>query len=175
MVAGIDAGAVIRKAANRNRAGRGGPVDTVLTRTSRRNSNGFGKDAPPIRRPRAFMSVIGRDRLAFRGACRCDRSFQDISAGSERARQGDRAVAGGDRSIQGRAGSADALKKIVPDAAAAPPDVTAQLEKLKKDWEARSHTNATVKQYAGFGGPAGWTPDRLNAADMKALVWTCSN
>src|SRR5258707_901344 len=70
--------------------------------------------------------------------------------------------------------AADALKKIVPDPAATAPDVKAQLEKLKKDWEAATaNTNATVKEYADLGVPIGWTPDRLDAADMKALVWTC--
>ena len=45
------------------------------------------------------------------------------------------------------ADAAEAVKKIVPDANAAPSDVKAQLEKIKQDWtEAIGKVDATVKQ-----------------------------
>ncbi|MEH2613941.1 hypothetical protein [Bradyrhizobium sp. AZCC 1693] len=71
--------------------------------------------------------------------------------------------------------AAEAVKKIVPDANAAPPDVKAQLEKIKQDWtEAIGKVDATVKQYADLGVPLGWTDERIKAAEMWRLLWTCT-
>jgi len=70
--------------------------------------------------------------------------------------------------------AAEAVKKLVPDANAAPADVKAEVEKLQKDWQAAiGDANATVKQYADLGVPLGWNDDRLRAARAVALLWTC--
>ena len=52
--------------------------------------------------------------------------------------------------------AADAVKDLVKDANAAPPDVKAQVEKIKQDWtEAIGKADVTVKQYADLGVPLG--------------------
>ena len=73
--------------------------------------------------------------------------------------------------------AADALKAIDPkDASAAPPDVKAQMEKIKQDWtEAIGKADATVKQYADLGVPLGWNDERIERAKMYELVWTCKD
>jgi hypothetical protein len=72
--------------------------------------------------------------------------------------------------------AADAVKKLVPDANAAPADVKAEVEKLQKDWQAAiGNTNATVKQYADLGLPLGWNDARIEAADMSLWLWTCKD
>jgi hypothetical protein len=72
--------------------------------------------------------------------------------------------------------AAEAVKKIVPDANAAPPEVKAQVEKIRQEWtEAIGKVDETVKQYADLGVPLGWNPERLARADMFAWVWTCKD
>jgi hypothetical protein len=72
--------------------------------------------------------------------------------------------------------AADAVKDIVKDANAAPPDVKAQVEKIKQDWtEAIGKADATVKQYADLGVPLGWNDERIERAKMYELVWTCKD
>ncbi len=72
--------------------------------------------------------------------------------------------------------AADAVKKIVPDANAAPPDVKAQVEKIRQDWtEAIGKVDATVKQYADLGLPLGWTDERIERAKMSHWAWTCQD
>jgi len=72
--------------------------------------------------------------------------------------------------------AADAVKKIVPDANVAPPDVKAQVEKIRQDWtEAIGKVDATVKQYADLGLPLGWTDERIERAKMSHWAWTCQD
>ena len=72
--------------------------------------------------------------------------------------------------------AADAVKAIVKDASAAPPDVKAQMEKIKQDWtEAIGKADVTVKQYADLGVPLGWNDERIERAKMYELVWTCKD
>ena len=72
--------------------------------------------------------------------------------------------------------AADAVKDLVKDANAAPPDVKAQVEKIKQDWtEAIGKADATVKQYADLGVPLGWNDERIERAKMYELVWTCKD
>jgi hypothetical protein len=50
-----------------------------------------------------------------------------------------------------------------------------QVEALQKDTlAALADANATVKQFADLGIPLGWNDDRLKAARVTALLWTCS-
>ena len=59
---------------------------------------------------------------------------------------------------------------------AAPPDVKAQMEKIKQDWtEAIGKADVTVKQYADLGVPLGWNDERIERAKMYELVWTCKD
>src|SRR2546430_8804251 len=70
--------------------------------------------------------------------------------------------------------AAAAVKDIVKDANAAPPDAKAQVEKIKQDWtEAIGNVDATVKQYADLGVPLGWTDERIERANMSQWAWTC--
>jgi hypothetical protein len=70
--------------------------------------------------------------------------------------------------------AADAVKKMVPDANAAPADVKAQVEKLQQDWSAAiTGANAKVKEYADLGVPLGWTDERIGAAVFKDWIWFC--
>ena len=72
--------------------------------------------------------------------------------------------------------AAAAVKDIVKDANAAPPDVKAQVEKIKQDWtEAIGKVDATVKQYADLGVPLGWTDERIARANMSQWAWTCKD
>jgi hypothetical protein len=171
---GIDAGAEIKKFATATGQGAADAVDTVLKDIAQK-FDGFGNDAATYFEGRArFMSVMVAIVLAFAAHVDAIDLFKtylrDPNARAKVIEQSQAVTA----QYKAAQDAADALKKIVPDPAAAPPDVKAQLEKLKKDWEAATaNTNATVKEYADLGVPIGWTPDRLNAANMKALVWTC--
>lgn len=72
--------------------------------------------------------------------------------------------------------AADAVKDIVKDANAAPPDVKAQVEKIRQDWtEAIGKVDATVKQYADLGVPLGWNDERIERARMSQWAWTCKD
>jgi hypothetical protein len=173
-LAGIDAGAEIRKAATATGQHVADAVDSVLKDIAQK-FDGFGKDAASYFEGRArFMSVMVAIVLAF--AVHVDAIdlfktyLRDPNARAKAIEQSQAMTA----QYKAAQDAAEAVKKVVPDTAAAPPDVNAQLEKLKTDWEAATaNTSATVKQYADLGVPLGWTPDRLTAANMKVLVWTC--
>jgi hypothetical protein len=174
-LAGIDAGAEIRKFATATGQGASDAVDTVLKDIAQK-FDGFGKDAATYFEGRArFMSVMIAMALAFAAHVDAIDLFKtylrDPNARAKAIEQSQAVTA----QYKAAQGAAEALKKVVPDPAAAPADVKAQVEKLKKDFEAATaSTNATVKEYADLGVPIGWTPERLNAADMKALLWTCA-
>jgi hypothetical protein len=173
-LAGIDAGAEIKKFATATGQGAADAVDTVLKDIAQK-FDGFGRDAATYFEGRArFMSVMVAIVLAFAvhvDAIDLFKTYLRDPNARAKAIEQSQAVTAQYKAAQD---AADALKKIVPDPAAAPPEVKAQLEKLKKDWEAATaSTNAAVKEYADLGVPIGWTPDRLTAANMKALVWTC--
>jgi hypothetical protein len=171
----IDAGAEIRKFATATGQGASDAVDTVLKDIAQK-FDGFGKDAATYFEGRArFMSVMIAIVLAFAvhvDAIDLFRTYLRDPNARAKAIEQSQAVTAQYKAAQD---AAEALKKVVPDPAAAPADVKAQVEKLKKDFEAATaNTNATVKEYADLGVPIGWTPERLNAADMKALLWTCT-
>jgi len=68
----------------------------------------------------------------------------------------------------------DALKKIDPAVTPSPDEVKKQIEALQNDsLAAIAKANGTVKQFADLGVPLGWTPTRMEAADMADLVWLC--
>lgn len=72
--------------------------------------------------------------------------------------------------------AAEAVKQIVPDANAGPPEVKAQVEKIRQEWtDAIGKVDETVKQYADLGVPLGWNPERLARAEMFAWAWTCKD
>jgi hypothetical protein len=174
MVAGVDVGGAIKKFATATGQGASDAVDTVLKDIAQK-FDGFGKDAATYFEGRArFMSVMVAIVLAFAvhvDAIDLFKTYLRDPNARAKAIEQSQAVTAQYKAAQD---AAEAVKKVVPDAAAASPDEKAQLEKLKKDFEAATaNTNATVKQYADLGVPLGWTPDRLNAAGMKALLWTC--
>jgi hypothetical protein len=174
MVAGVDVGAEIRKAATATGQSAADAVDTVLKDIAQK-FDGFGKDAATYFEGRArFMSVIIAIVLAFAvhvDAIDLFKTYLRDPNARAKAIEQSQAVTAQYKAAQE---AADALKKVVPDPAAAPPDVKVELEKLKKNWEAATaNTNTTVKQYADLGVPIGWTPERRTAANMKPLVWTC--
>jgi hypothetical protein len=174
-LAGIDAGAEIKKFATATGQGASDAVDTVLKDIAQK-FDGFGKDAATYFEGRArFMSVMVAMVLAFAAHVDAIDLFKtylrDPNARAKVIEQSQAVTA----QYKAAQDAAEALKKVVPDPAAAPADVKTQVEQLKKDLEAATaNTNATVKEYADLGVPIGWTPERLNAADMKALVWTCT-
>ena len=72
--------------------------------------------------------------------------------------------------------AAKTLKAIDPDATLTPDEVKKEIETLKNDWKAAiSSANSTVKQYADLGVPLGWSDDRIKAANMQHLLWTCKD
>lgn len=71
--------------------------------------------------------------------------------------------------------AAKALKELTPPASLTAAQVSEQIEALKSDWkEAIAKANSTVKQYADLGVPLGWNDDRIKAAEMWPLLWTCT-
>jgi len=71
--------------------------------------------------------------------------------------------------------AAKALKELMPSESLTAAQVSEQIEALKSDWkEAIAKANSTVKQYADLGVPLGWNDERIKAAEMRALLWTCA-
>ena len=71
--------------------------------------------------------------------------------------------------------AAIALKAIDPSAILTSDEVKKEIEALKNDWkEAIAKANSTVNQYGDLGVPLGWSDDRIKAAEMWRLLWTCT-
>jgi hypothetical protein len=176
----IDLGEAVKQAnATANAAGAvaAGAADAVLKDIAQK-FEAFGKEAGVYFEGRArLLSVLVAVVLAF--AVHVDAIdlfktyLRDPNARAKVIEQSQAVTA----QYKAAQDAAEAVKKLAPDNPDAPvtsPDVKAQMEKLKKDWEAAiAGANATVKQYADIGVPLGWNDDRLQAAKMKPLVWTC--
>jgi hypothetical protein len=170
---GSDIGEELKMAATATGQVAADTLDTVLKDIAQK-FDGFGKDAATYFEGRArFMSVMVAIVLAFVVHVDAVDLFttylRDPNARAKVIEQSQAVTA----QYKAAQEAADAVKKLAPnDPEASPvsPDVKAQIKQLQKDWDDASKT---VKQYADLGVPLGWTPERLTAADMKLLVWTC--
>jgi hypothetical protein len=166
--------------------------------------DGFGKDAGKYFEGRArMMSVLVAIALAFlahvdavdlfktylhdpNARTKVIEQTQAVTAQYKAAKEAADAL----KQIAPAANSADTGKQPAPAANAADADTqptpaaktpldntaSAQIKQLREDWQAAiGDVNATIKQYADLGVPLGWTTDRINAAEMWQLVWTCKN
>jgi hypothetical protein len=178
----IDIGAEIQRAntaanaaAAAAGAAAGAATDAVLKDVAQK-FQAFGDEAADYFEGRArLLSVVVAVALAFAAhvdAVDLFRTYlRDPNARAKVIEQS-QALAAQYKSAQD---AAEAVKKLVPDAGAAPKDVKAEVDKLKKDWQAAiGDASATVKQYADLGAPLGWTDGRLGEAKMLPLVWTCT-
>src|SRR4051812_9196816 len=72
------------------------------------------------------------------------------------------------------ADSAAALAKLAQVSPETAEEVKNQVEALKDDMKtAITNAKGTIKQYADLGVPLGWTDERMDAAKMWVLLWTC--
>lgn len=174
----MDIGAEIKQAnADANTAANvaAGAADAVLKDVAQK-FEAFGDEAADYFQGRArLLSVLVAIALAFLAhvdAVDLFRTYlRDPNARAKVIEQS-QALAAQYKSAQD---AADAVKKLVPDASTAQPDVKSQVEKLQKDWRtAIGDTSSVVKQYADLGAPLGWTDGRLDEAKMWPLVWTCT-
>jgi hypothetical protein len=167
-------------------------LDTVLTDVAQK-FDGFGKDAASYFEGRArMMSVAVAIVLAFAAhvdAIDLFRTYlRDPNARAKVIEQSQAVTA----QYKAAKEAADALKQIAPkdnagDAgkpagpvanpadAGKEPDPKAQVEQLRKDWQAAiGNVDATVKQYADLGIPLGWNDARWANLKMSPLFWTCT-
>jgi hypothetical protein len=172
----IDVGDAIRKAATDAGGNAADNIDVALKDIAQK-FDGFGKDAASYFEGRArMMSVIVAIVVAFAAHVDAVDLFKtylrDPNARAKVIEQSQAVTA----QYKAAKDAADALKQIAPSDNAAPADVKAQVEQLKKDLKAAiGNVDATVTQYDDLGVPLGWTTDRVNAAKMWQLVWTCKN
>jgi hypothetical protein len=176
----IDIGEAVKQAnavANTAGAAAAGAADAVLKDIAQK-FEAFGKEAGTYFEGRArLLSVLVAIVLAF--AVHVDAIdlfktyLRDPNARTKVIEQSQAVTA----QYKAAQDAAEAVKKLAPndpEGPVTPPDVKVEIEKLKKDWEAAiAGANTTVKQYADLGVPLGWNDDRLKAANMKPLVWTC--
>jgi hypothetical protein len=72
--------------------------------------------------------------------------------------------------------AAKALKALDATSAETADEIKTHVGALKDDWKAAiTAAKGTVKQYADLGVPIGWTDERMAAAGMKPLLWTCKD
>jgi hypothetical protein len=152
------------------------PVNVALKDVAQK-FEAFGKEASVYFEGRArLLSVVVAIALAFLAhvdAVDLFRTYlRDPNARAKVIEQAEAVTA----QYKAAKDAAEAVKQIVPDANAGPPEVKAQVEKIRQEWtDAIGKVDETVKQYADLGVPLGWNPERLARAEMFAWVWTCKD
>jgi hypothetical protein len=65
-------------------------------------------------------------------------------------------------------------KPAAADPKAAYEEAKKKVDELKQQWTvAIGNVDTTVKEYADLGVPLGWTADRIKAAKIVPLIWSC--
>ena len=150
-------------------------VDVVLKDVAQK-FEAFGKEASVYFEGRArLLSVVVAMALAFLAHVDAVDLFKtylrDPNARAKVIEQSDAVTAQHRAAVE----AMKALKEIDPTEALTTEEVRKQIEALRNDWkEAIAKANSTVKQYADLGVPLGWSDDRINAAEMWRLLWTCT-
>lgn len=150
-------------------------VDTILKDIAQK-FEAFGKEASVYFEGRArLLSVVVAIALAFLAhvdAVDLFRTYlRDPNARAKMIEQSEAVTAQHKAAVE----AMKALKEIDPTEALTAEQVRQQIEALRNDWkEAIAKANSTVKQYADLGVPLGWSDDRIKAAEMWRLLWTCT-
>lgn len=137
----------------------------------------FGKEASAYFEGRArLLSVVVAIALAFAAhvdAVDLFRTYlRDPNARAKVIEQAE-AVTAQHKAAAEAAAALDALKGATPETAE---QIKQHVEALKEDWKAAINgAKGTIKQYADLGTPIGWTDERVGAAKMKLLLWTCKD
>jgi uncharacterized membrane protein required for colicin V production len=151
-------------------------ADTVLKDVAQK-FEAFGKEASVYFEGRArLLSVIVAIALAFAAhvdAVDLFRTYlRDPNARAKVIEQAEAVTA----QHKAAAEAATALTKLAEVSPETADEVKKQVDALKEDWRAAiTNAKGAVKQYADLGVPLGWTDERIGAAIMYPLVWTCIN
>jgi uncharacterized membrane protein required for colicin V production len=149
-------------------------ADTVLKDVAQK-FEAFGKEASVYFEGRArLLSVVAAIALAFLAhvdAVDLFRTYlRDPNARAKVIEQTEAVTA----QHKAAAESAAALTKLAQVSPETADEVKKQVDPLKEDMQAAiTGAKATVKQYADLGVPLGWTDERIAAAKMKVLLWSC--
>ena len=150
-------------------------VDVVLKDIAQK-FEAFGKEASVYFEGRArLLSVIVAMALAFLAHVDAVDLFKtylrDPNARAKVIEQSEGVTAQHKAAVE----AMKALKEIDPTEALTTEQIRQQIEALRNDWkEAITKANSTVKQYADLGVPLGWSDDRIKAAEMWRVLWTCT-
>jgi len=151
-------------------------VDTVLKDVAQK-FEAFGKEAGAYFEGRArLLSVAVAVALAFAAHVDAVDLFKtylrDPNARAKVIEQS-QAVTEQHKAALAAAKALDELKVVSPETAE---QIKQHVDALKEDWRAAIvGAKGTVKQYADLGAPIGWTDDRMDAAKVKPVVWTCKD
>ena len=173
----IDVGqtiAAVNTAANTAVNNAADAADSVLKDVAQK-FEAFGKEASAYFEGRArLLSVAVAIALAFAAhvdAVDLFRTYlRDPNARAKVIEQSEAVTA----QHKAAADSAAALAKLAQVSPETAEEVKNQVEALKDDMKtAITNAKGTIKQYADLGVPLGWTDERMDAAKMWVLLWTC--
>ena len=152
-------------------------VDSVLKDVAQK-FEAFGKEAGAYFEGRArLLSVAVAIALAFAAHVDAVDLFKtylrDPNARAKVIEQSAAVTAQHKAAVEAAKALTDLAKQATPETAE---DIKKHVDGLKDEWKAAiTGAKGTVKQYADLGAPLGWTDERIGAARMKPLLWTCKD